>query len=168
VIAGAMPKFQRWVHFAACGFMCLLFAGLGVLAGVVCVAGLRGVGPSPVAYVLFGVPFAALAVWAIVSQVRRLKTLVREFSYDGRLLRFRTIMSSQEQVRGLQAIAEIREGRSRAQSIGYYLGFRDGQRVYLDYWLENVAVLAEQLRFDLRQQQGVSAEPSAAPDRGRV
>jgi hypothetical protein len=77
-------------------------------------------------------------------------------------------MSWEEQVRRLQEVAEIREGRSRAQSIGYYLGFRDGQRVYLDYWLQNVTVLAEQLRFDLRHLPGASAEPSAAPDRGRM
>ena len=168
MICGVMPRFRRWVHFSACGFMCLFFAGFGVLAGAVCAAGFVGVGPNPVAYVLFGAPIAALAAWAIISLVRGVKTLVREYCYDGRLLRFRTITSLEEQVRELQGIAEIRDGRSsRAQAIGYCLRFRDGKKVYLDYSLENVAVLAEQLRFDLRRLQGVSAEPVAPADGGR-
>src|SRR5262245_44599054 len=125
-----MPRFRRWGHFSACGFMSLLFAGLGVLGGVVCAAGLAGAGPSPAAYVLFGAPFAALAVCAIISLFRGLKTVVREFSYDGRLLRFRTLTSSEEQIRELHEIAEVRQGQSsRGPAIGYCLRFRDGQKV---------------------------------------
>jgi hypothetical protein len=147
-----MASFQRWVHIAACGFLCLFFAGLGTVAGAVSIAGLMGAGSNPVAYVLFGCPFLAFAVWAIVSQVRGLRRLVREFSYDGHVLRFRSIASSEEQIRELHEIAEIREGRSsRSQPIGYCLRFRDGQRLDLDYWVENAALLAEQLRFDLRR-----------------
>jgi hypothetical protein len=47
-----------------------MFAGLGILAGAVCVAGLMGVGSNPVAYVVFGGTFPVFAVWAIVFQVR--------------------------------------------------------------------------------------------------
>ena len=148
MISGMMPKVAQWGHHCACGFMCLLFAGLAVLGGAVCTAGLMGMGP--VEYVVFGAPFAAFAVWAIVSLIRSQKTLVREFSYDGRLLRFRTLASAEEQLRELHDIAEIREGQSsRSQAIGYCLRFRDGLKVYLDYSIHNVAVLAEQLRFDL-------------------
>jgi hypothetical protein len=151
MISGRLPRFQRWYHLCVSGFMCLLFAGLGVMGSTVCIAGLMGVGPNPVAYVVFGAPFAAFAVWAIISQVRSLRgELVREFSYDGRVLRFRTIASSEEQVRELCEIAEVREGRSsRSPPTGYLLRFRDGRRLVLDYWLQNVVALAVQLRTDL-------------------
>jgi hypothetical protein len=132
--------------------MCLWFAGLCALAGAVLVAGLTGVAFDPVVCVLCSVPFGAFAVWALVSLLRGLKTLVREFSYDGRLLRFRTIGQTREQVRALSELAEVREGQaSRGQAIGYCLAFRDGQKVYLDYWLQNAPVLVEQLRLDLQR-----------------
>jgi hypothetical protein len=83
MILGVMPKFQQRVQSSSCAFMCLLFGGLCFLGAAVFVAGLTGAGPNPVAYVVFGAPFAAFAVWAIVSQVRALKAVVQEFSYDG-------------------------------------------------------------------------------------
>jgi hypothetical protein len=91
--------------------------------------------------------------------------LVREFSYDGHVLRFRAIAFSGEQVRELNEIEEIREGRSsRSQPMGYLLQFRNGRIAILDYWLQNVAVLAAQLQSDLRQLQGVAAESGGAAD----
>jgi hypothetical protein len=104
---------------------------------------------------VFGVPFAAFAAWALFAQIRGLKTLVREFSYDGRVLRFRAIGSSQEQVRELHEIAEIREGQRgpRGPSIGYCITFRDRTRVYLNGWLQNGAGLAELLRFEVQRVQ---------------
>ena len=169
MIFGVMPKFQQRLHaWGFCGFMCLLFTGLTFLGTAVFVAGLTGAGPNPVAYVLFGGFFAAFAVWAIVSQVRGLHTLVREFSYDGRWLRFRTIVSSQEQARELPDVVEVREGRSHRGSMGHCVAFRDGKRVYLDGWLQNGWILADQLRFDLRRLQGLSPEPIAAAERPSI
>jgi hypothetical protein len=163
VICGVMSRFRQWGHFSACGFMCLFFAALGVVAGVVCGAGLTGVGPIPVDFGLFGAAFAALAVWAMVALVRSLNTQVGEFSYDGRKLRFRSLTSSKEQVYKLDDMAEIRAGQS-ARTQAYCLRFRDGQQVYFDYSLPNVVVLAEQLRFDLQRLQGLFAEADAAPE----
>ena len=155
MLSGEMSKFQQWRHICECGFMCLLFAGLCVLGGGVCVAGLTGAGDNPVAFVLFGAPFAAFAVWAIVGLVRGLKMLVREFSFDGRVLRFRTIASSQEQVRELHEIAEVRrpESGGRGPPIGDCVAFRGGTRVWLPYELQNGWMLFEQLRFQLEQVQ---------------
>ena len=158
MISGVMPKFQQWVHVCSCGFPCLLFAGLCVLAGTLFVAGLTGAGETPTAFVVVSVPFAAFAVWAIVSLIRGLKTQVTEFSYDGRQLRFRTIADTGEQVRELPDIAEVREGRSGRGSTCYVLAFRDGKKVYLDYSLQNVAILAARLRYDAGRSQSRSAE----------
>jgi len=151
MISGSLPRFQRWYHLCVSRFMCLVFSCLFVLGSTVCIAGLMGVGPNPKAYIVFGAPFAAFAVWPISSQFRSLRReLVREFSYDSGVLRFRTIASAEEQVCELSEIAEVREGRSsRSAPMGYLLRFRDGRRLVLDYWLQNVVALAVQLRTDL-------------------
>jgi hypothetical protein len=109
---------------------------LCLLAGAIFLVGFNGTGPNPAAYLVFSVPSAAFSVWAMISMIRGLKTLVREFNYDGRQLRFRAIAHAGEQVRDLADVVEIRQGRSPKGSIGYVLAFRDGRKVYLDYSLQ--------------------------------
>jgi hypothetical protein len=148
VISGVMPKFYQAMHFFGCGVMCLFFTGLFVLAGTVFVAAFTGAGPDSTAYVVVSIPFAGFAAYAVVSLLRSLNTLVREFSYDGRQFRFRTIAHADEYIRELADIAEVRQGQSPRGSGCFVLSFRNGQKVYLDFSLPNVAVLAELLRYD--------------------
>jgi hypothetical protein len=131
--------------------MCVFFAGLCALAGAVFVAALIGTTPDRGAQLVFSFFFAAFAVWAVVSMVRGLKTNVREFSYDGRLLQFRTLTCSAEKIRERAEIAEIRRFEGRGGSCGYCLRFRDGQKIYFDN-SSRVAILAEQLRIALDEQ----------------
>jgi hypothetical protein len=150
MVSGAMPRFRRWGHFFGCGFMCLLFAGLCVLAGAVFIAVFVSSASNPGARVVFSFPFAVSAGWAIVSMVRGLRTQVREFRYDGRQLRFRTLTRSTEQIRDTHEIVEIRRFEGRGGSCGYCLRFRDGQEIYFDYSLQ-VAVMADQMSVALMQ-----------------
>jgi hypothetical protein len=137
--------------------MCVLFAGLCVLAGAVCVTALIDAAPNAGARLVFGFPFAAFAVSAIISMVRGLRAQVREFSYDGRLLRFRTLTRSAEQIRDRHEIAEIRRLEGRGGSCGYCLRFRDGQKIYFDYYSSQVAAMAEQLDVALERQSSFRA-----------
>jgi hypothetical protein len=125
-----------------------LFAGSCALGGAVFVAAIIGATPNPAAFVVFSFFFAAFAVWAIASMVRGLKTHVREFTYDGRRLQFRTLTCPAERVRDLHEVADIRRFEGRGGSCGYCLQFRDGQKIYFDYSLE-VAMMAERLRAAL-------------------
>ena len=152
MISGVLPKFQQRNHVLACGFMCLMFTGIFALAGTLFVAGLIGIGPNPGAGVV-GVVIMGPAFCIIVSLIRGLKTQVREYTYDSRQLRFRTIADSRQHVRDLADIAEVREGHSPRGSTCYVLSFRHGQKVYLDYALPNVAILVAQMRYDAERLQ---------------
>jgi hypothetical protein len=162
MVCGAMPRFRRWGHLVACGFMCLLFTGLCVLAGAVFITAFVGAVSNPGACLVLSFPFALFAVWAIVSMVRGLRTQVREFSYDGRLLRFRTLTRSTEQIRDRHEITEIRRFEGRGGSCGYCLRFRDDQKICFDYSLQ-VEVMVDQLSVALMQ---VSMPTTAAATQG--
>ena len=163
MVSGALPRFRRWGHFFACGFMCLLFAGPCALAGAVFISVFVGSASNPGARLAFSLPFAVSAVWTIVSMVRGLGTQVREFRYDGRRLRFRTLTRSTEETRDTHEIVEILRFEGRGGSCGYCLRFRDGQEIYFDYSVE-AAVMADQLSVALMR---VSMPTTAAAAQGK-
>ena len=77
------------------------------------------------------------------------KRLIKEFEYDGKILAFNTLASSEMQVRDISAIEEVAEWGGRGGPQGYCIKFRDGAKLYLQYGVSNAAALAERIRYDL-------------------
>ncbi|MBZ5606701.1 MAG: hypothetical protein LAP38_00475 [Acidobacteriia bacterium] len=146
--SGTMPKWQQRLHQGAFGVMCLLLGAFGVLsARFLFPAG--GVRPSQ-GLVVSSLVMVAVAGSGIVLQVRTRRRLVKEFSYDGRALRFSTLGTVEMQVRDLSEIAEVGKWRGRGGPLGYRLRFRDGAKLYLQNGVSNAVAAAEQIRRDRR------------------
>jgi len=147
MIAGAMPKWRRYFHRFAAGFMCLWFCGLAFI-------GMRtvlptGEGRADRARAVVGLLFLAFGVVATAGQLWFQRRIVCDFSYDGYTLQFRTLGGQAMQMRPLLDLKEVREWRGRGGPQGFRLRFRDKQRVYLEYAVSNSITLAERLRADL-------------------
>jgi hypothetical protein len=136
-------------HAGACGFMCLFFAAAALYSAASIFGAPRPPVFPPAALLFAGILFPALAIAAIVMLLRSRSELVKDFTYDGQVLRFRTFGASQEQARSLPDIVSVRETRGRSPGIGYCVTFRDGKKVYLDYFLPNIGLLVESLRLQL-------------------
>jgi hypothetical protein len=82
------------------------------------------------------------------------RRMIVEFTFDGSLVRFRTLVNRETQTRSSSAIVQVREWRSRYGRVGYRIVFRDGALVYLDDAIPNATSLGEQLRslVDLSKQ----------------
>jgi hypothetical protein len=89
------------------------------------------------------------------------KKLIKEFNYDGRTFTFNTLANSESQVRDVSAIEEVGEWTGRGGPLGYWIKFRDGEKVYLQNGVSNGRALAERLRYDL----GSPASESATQGR---
>ena len=129
--------------------MCLFFAAAALYSAASIFGAAHPPGSPPAALLFAGILFPALAMAAIVMQIRWMSTLAQDFTYDGQVLRFRTLGESQEQARALPDIVGVRETRGRSPGIGYVGTFRDGKKVYLDYVLPNIGLLVERLRLQL-------------------
>lgn len=142
-----MSSGRQLYHACATGFVCLLLLAVILLGGrfLMPIAGI----PASAALAAGTLIFEAIAILVIVLQIRDYCRIVREFSYDGIALRYSTLGSSRPRSRDLYQIADIRQGRVRAPSIGFAVVFRDGKKVYLDYSLPHAREVAERLRLDL-------------------
>jgi hypothetical protein len=89
------------------------------------------------------------------------KSLIKEFTYEGRTFTFTTLANSEAQARDLSAIEEVAEWTGRGGRQGYSIKFREGAKLYLQNGVSNAAALAERLRSDL----GSSASEGAAERR---
>lgn len=148
MISGTMPKWQQNFHRFGFGLMCLLFGGFGLLNGRFLLLA-RQAGPAK-GLVLSSLVFITIAGFGVGMQVWFWRRIIREFSYDGRALRFRTLGTTEMKTRDLREIADVREWRGRGGQLGYRLVFRDGQKIYLQYGVPNSVAAAEQIRRDLR------------------
>jgi len=110
-----MPKWRQVFHRSACGFMCLLFAGMILLS--LRVLPTAADKPPRIINILF-VVFAAVA---ITGMLRYLRTITSEFRYNGSTLRFRTVGNTVPQAVGIADIASIREWRGKGGQSGFCL-----------------------------------------------
>jgi hypothetical protein len=145
--SGTMSPGRQTYHACTTALMCGLFVAIMLLAGrfLLPLPGFQASG----ALLGCAIFFEIAAAGAIVLQVRDYCRIVRQFEYNGQLLRFWTLGSSQAQNRELSQIVDILQGRARAPSIGFALVFKDGKKAYLDYSLPNARSTAERLRLDL-------------------
>jgi hypothetical protein len=139
-----MPKWRQYFNRFAGGFMCVLFAGLGLISARVAFA---ATDKAPIIVCLI---FMAFTTAAIAGQFWFQRRIVCEFDYDGLTLRFRTLGIRRTQVRPLEEIAQVEEWRGRGGPLGYRLVFRDGGKVYLEYSVANSIALANHLRWDAK------------------
>jgi hypothetical protein len=160
VISGTLPRWRVCYHLVVGGLIGAALIGIAgfsvssVLAGAD-MRDLTGSTPRLIAGFLFG----ALTVVVLVMLVRSRRELVRDFSYDGAALRFRTLGDPTEQTWLLSEIASLRDmrGSSRGLGIGYFVTCHDRRRVILDYALPNIAALAIRLQIDLQSRNRLSA-----------
>jgi len=117
---------------------------------------------------------ALLTVWLIIIALFWFwnatvfwRRLVREFSYDGRVLRFAMLGIPEMQTRHLAEIAEVGEWRGRGGPLGYRLKFRDGAKFYLQNGVSNARAVAEQIRYDLLGQAYGSFNPKGTATMNR-
>src|SRR5579864_1687227 len=106
-----MPRWQRYLHKFASGFMCLLFSGLGLLNLHLMIAEAHA-GPDK-ARLFVSFLFVLFAGVAIKYQFFFLRTVISEFQYDGSTLQFRTLGTQEPQFLPLSDIASIRDWRGR-------------------------------------------------------
>jgi len=145
-IAGAMPKWRRYLHKTVGGFMCAIFAGMGFVYARFLVPA----APDK-ARLFFGLIFVLLMTAGIGSQIWFQRRIIAEFRYDGVTLQFQTLAMQHPQIRPLADITCIREWRGgRGGSLGHRLLFREGQKLYLEFSVSNSFELVSRLRADLR------------------
>ena len=148
MIAGIMPRWLRYSHTLGLVFMGLLFVTFSLFTlGLLFPAGGGGQAPVVPGSGLVMVLIPALVVG---TQLWFRHRLVSEFSFDGRLLRFRTLGLAETQTRDVLEIAELSDWRGRGGSLGYRLRFRDGAKIYLQYRVSNASAVAEQIRQRLQ------------------
>ena len=141
-----MSKWQQRGHTFACGFMCILFAGFGLLnLRILSQTALQG-GIAPAA---FSIGFLIFVTWAIAMQFRFQRRIVSEFHYDGFMFELRTIGIRQTQTIPISKIMSVREWRGRGGALGYRITFQDGGKVYLGYSVTNAMQVGERLRWDI-------------------
>jgi len=125
--------------------MCLLFGGLFVLSLRILLPG-KGANRSQIAASLI---MMAVSVSTIAMQFRFRTRIVREFSYDGRALRFNTLGSPAQETRDRSDIEKISEWQGRGGTQGYKIRFRGGKTIYLSSAVTNSREAAERISTDL-------------------
>jgi hypothetical protein len=135
-----MAKWRQCFHRAACGFVCLLFGGMGFLS-------LR-ILPTPPDKPprILSILFVVFAAVAITGMFRYLRTIISEFRYDGSKLRFRTVGNREPQTLHLTDIVSLREWKGRGGPVGYRLQSRDGNKLYLEHSVSNSITLVNLMR----------------------
>ncbi|HXP83555.1 MAG TPA: hypothetical protein VN841_02475 [Bryobacteraceae bacterium] len=149
-ISGVMPKWRRYYHAIATGFMCLLFVGIGVMNGRFALAPATGRPNRGIIFVSF--LFIVLACFGVGGQFWFRRRVIDEFSFDGRALRFRTLGIPEIETRDISEITQLREWRGRGAPLGYRLTLRGGRKLYLEYSVSMSTALAEQIQQGLRNE----------------
>ena len=149
LISGAMPKWRRYFHTFSCGFMCLLFAAIGVMNGRFALP--PATGRANRALIFFSLIFIVFAGIAIGAMLQYRRQLIDEFSFDGRALSFRTIGIPEMETRDISEITQLREWRGKGTPLGYILTLRGGRKLYLEYSVSMATALAAQI-LGLRNQ----------------
>lgn len=127
--------------------MCVLFGGLFVLSfRVFLPAKSAGSNRGQIAASLV---LMAVSILAIVIQFRFRKRMIKEFSYDGRALRFNTLGSPLQEIRDLSEIEKLSEWRGRGGTQGYKIRLRAGKTVYLSNAVTNSREVAVRIWKDL-------------------
>lgn len=147
-IAGAMPKWRRYVHQSSSVFMCLVFGGIGYFNARFLASAAHTV---PFRSRLFvTLLLILLAAGGIGLQLWYQRRIISDFRYDGCTLQFRTLGIQEPQMRPLNDISSIRDWRGKGGSLGYRLQFQDSQKLYLEFSVSNSTELVNRVRTDLR------------------
>jgi len=93
--------------------------------------------------------FILLAIGVVSMQAWFLRRIIREFTYDGTTLQFRTLARSEPQTRVASQVLAVRDWAGRGGLNGYKLMFRDAPRAYLENDTTNTALLIEHLLRDM-------------------
>ena len=102
MISGAMPNWRRYFHRIAGGFMCLMFACLGVLS-------VRFLATAPHRGILIAsLLFVTMAAVSIGMQIWFHRRMISEFVFDGRSFQFWILGRSCHQTWELFDIAAVR------------------------------------------------------------
>ena len=143
MITGAKPKWQQYAQRSP--------AVLVILLGVFFWWGLHSA-PAPQTQgrnSLAIISLIVLGLGLIGSGFWFWKSLIKEFTYDGRTLTFNTLAISETRARDLSAIEEVGEWTGRGGPLGYCIRFHNGEKLYLQNAVSNAAELAARLRSDL-------------------
>lgn len=122
-----------------------LFVGIALLASTSTFGRAPTRDAAGPARIIVTLLFATAASIGAGMQFRIRKRIIRQFSYDGRELRFRTLGTSGEQIWRLADIIAVQESRGHAPGIGYPVSLYDGRDVILDYSVQNSAVVAQRM-----------------------
>ena len=142
-----MPRWQRAFHTFACWFMCVAFGGLFVLSLRIFLPG-KSAAPNR-GQIAASVVMMAVSILAIALQFRFRRRMIKEFSYDGRALRFSTLGSPLQEVRDLSEIEKLSEWQGRGGTQGYKIRLRGGKTVYLSNAVTNSREVAVRIWKDL-------------------
>ena len=159
MITGTMPKWQQYTHRSPVLLAILL--GALVWWGLNSAPSHQPQGRNAWAIswmIVLGVGFLGVGFWFW-------KSLIKEFSYDGRTLTFSTLASSSTQSRDVSDIEEVVEWMGRGGPLGHCIKFRGGAKFYLQNGVSNAAALAERLRYDLGSpafQRSATGKPRSA------
>jgi hypothetical protein len=128
---------------------------LGLLLGAAGMAALFLAADCPSYVPVLGALFllgGIAATWRLLGDLRG---AVRWFSYDGTVLRFRTLVSREEQARIVSDIRSISALRSNVGVVGQEITFEDGQKAMLYYGcLAKARELVERLEVARRHEKG--------------
>jgi hypothetical protein len=147
VVAGELPRWQQGVHSLTYVVMSLLFGGL-LLLSVRFLFPVKGVSPTK-GQTASSVVMMGISGGVIAMQLRFRRNIIKQYSYDGRALRYSTLGSPATETRDLSEIEEIGEWRGRGNLLGYKLRFRDRKTVYLQYGATNSVAMALRIWKDL-------------------
>src|SRR5579859_478580 len=131
MIAGTMPKWQRYSHRAPL----VIVAVFGALMwwGFHTVPSHQSQGRNGFVTIWL----IALGLSLIGGVLWFWKSLIKEFNYDGRTFTFNTLASPEMQLRDLSAVEEVVEWTGRGGALGFCIKFRDGAKLYLPYGVSN-------------------------------
>jgi hypothetical protein len=146
MISGAMPKRKRVMHASVAAFIFLVFAGAALVNAQYLLLTNQPVEPTLKTTALL---FILLAIGVVAMQAWFLRRIIREFTYDGTTLQFRTLARAEPQTRVASQVLGIRDWAGRGGLNGYKLIFRDAPRAYLESDTPNAALLIEHLLRDM-------------------
>jgi hypothetical protein len=153
VISGIMPRWVRNLHLFSFVVMLILFLSLTLL--ILWSFRLAGNGQAFKGMLVISFWFVAIVVLGIGAQTWFWGRLVKEFSYDGYTLQFRTLGRPAIQTRRLAEIASISQWRGgRGGPLGYRIKFRDRTKIYVQYSVSGSALATERITQALHERDG--------------